>query len=226
MRNSRIVVGIIILVLFADQWLKFWVKTNMQLGEEFSILGLNWAYIHFVENPGMAFGLHFGGSWGKILLTVFRLVVVGVFIYMLRSILQSQKAKPLLLISIALIIAGALGNIIDSVFYGALFSASGYHGGLAEFLPDSGGYAPLLQGKVVDMFYFPLYRGILPAWIPFWGGEYFEFFRPVFNIADSAISVGIVLFLLHQQFSDDDAADEVTGGQGTTSADDAPLADA
>jgi signal peptidase II len=171
----------------------------MQLGEEFSILGLSWAYIHFVENPGMAFGLSFGGAWGKILLTLFRLVVVLVFIYMLRSFLQKGLASWMLLTSIALIIAGALGNIIDSVFYGYIFSTSGYHGGIAEFLPQGGGYAPLLQGKVVDMFYFPFYRGILPEWIPFWGGEYFEFFRPVFNVADSAISVGILLFLIQQQ---------------------------
>lgn len=197
----------------------------MQLGEEFSILGLDWAYIHFVENPGMAFGLHFGGAWGKIMLTVFRLVVVGVFIFMLRSILKSQKAKPLLLISIALIIAGALGNIIDSVFYGVLFSASGYHGGIAEFLPEAGGYAPFLQGKVVDMFYFPLYRGVLPSWIPFWGGQYFEFFRPVFNIADSAISVGIVLFLLHQQFSSEDT-DQNRPDDLETSPEDTPSAEA
>ena len=197
----------------------------MQLGEEFSILGLDWAYIHFVENPGMAFGLHFGGAWGKIMLTVFRLVVVGVFIFMLRSILKSQKAKPLLLISIALIIAGALGNIIDSVFYGVIFSTSGYHGGIAEFLPESGGYAPFLQGKVVDMFYFPLYRGVLPSWIPFWGGQYFEFFRPVFNIADSAISVGIVLFLLHQQFSSDDT-DQNRPDDLEASPEDTPAAEA
>jgi signal peptidase II len=130
----------------------------------------------------------------------------------------------LLLISIALIIAGALGNIIDSVFYGVLFSASGYHGGIAEFLPEAGGYAPLLQGKVVDMFYFPLYRGTLPAWIPLWGGQYFEFFRPVFNIADSAISVGIVLFLLHQQFSGD--RDTENEGQEAPYNNDASSADA
>ncbi len=198
----------------------------MQLGDEFSILGLSWAYIHFVENPGMAFGLHFGGSWGKILLTVFRLVVVGVFIYMLRSILQNEKAKPLLLISIALIIAGALGNIIDSVLYGVLFSSSGYHGGIAEFLPESGGYAPFLQGKVVDMFYFPIYRGVLPSWIPFWGGQYFEFFRPVFNIADSAISVGIVLFLIHQQFLSEDSDDDTVESREAPADDNISSADA
>lgn len=171
----------------------------MSLGDEFSILGLNWAYIHFVENPGMAFGLHFGGATGKIILTAFRLVVVAVFLFMMRNLIMKNDAPWVLLISFALIIAGAIGNIIDSVIYGAIFTASSYHGGIAEWVSFGEGYAPLLQGKVVDMFYFPMYKGDLPEWIPFWGGNYFEFFRPVFNVADSAISCGIVLFLLNHK---------------------------
>ncbi len=171
----------------------------MSLGDEFQILGLDWAYIHFVENPGMAFGLHFGGSLGKIMLTAFRLIVVVVFLYMMRNLLRKNSTPWSLILSFALIIAGAIGNIIDSVFYGMIFTESSYHGGIAEFVPIGQGYAPVLQGKVVDMFYFPLYKGELPEWLPFFGGNYFEFFRPVFNVADSAISCGIVLFLLNHR---------------------------
>lgn len=184
-----------LLVLLLDQTLKFWIKTHMEQGEEFLILGLPWARIHFVENEGMAFGLSFGGSHGKLFLSVFRLVAVSFLFYLLYRMIQSKENKWVVL-SFSMILAGALGNIIDSLFYGMIFSASPYHGGLAQLFPEGGGYAPFLMGKVVDMFYFPMFRGQFPEWLPVWGGEEFEFFRPVFNVADSSIFCGICLFLL------------------------------
>lgn len=196
-RKSAIwtVVCIVLLVLFIDQASKIWVKTNMEYGEEFLILGLSWARIHFVENPGMAFGISFGEELGKLLLTLFRLVACGFIIYLIRELIR-QKVSKGLLACFALIFAGAMGNIIDSILYGKLFSASPFHGGLAEFLPESGGYAGFFYGKVVDMLYFPMVRSSFPDWMPIWGGESFEFFSPVFNVADSAITVGITILLL------------------------------
>ncbi len=200
MKKSLIVTLVIIVVLILDQWLKIWVKLNINYGEGFNILGLEWAQIHFIENPGMAFGLSYGGVTGKIILSTFRIVMVAVLIYILRSLMKNKESLGLL-ISFALIIAGAMGNILDSMFYGLIFSKSVFHGGLSEFMPAGGGYAPFLQGKVVDMFYFPLLDTTLPEWFPFWGGERFQFFRPVFNLADSAISVGVAsIILFHRKF--------------------------
>ena len=163
----------------------------MSLGE--SILVFDWFYIHFVENNGMAFGLEFGGELGKISLTLFRIIVVVLgLLYLFR--LDKSSFPSGVFVCVGLILGGAISNIIDSIFYGVLFSDSYMH--VAEFLSDSGGYAPFMHGKVVDMLYFPLFDGILPAWIPFFGGDYFLFFRPVFNLADTGISVGILLLLL------------------------------
>lgn len=187
-----------LLVLIVDQALKIWVKTNMEYGEDFQILGQSWALIHFVENNGMAFGMSLGGSYGKLLLSVFRVIAVGFLIYYLRMLLRSG-ANMGLMVSFALILAGALGNILDSAFYGLIFSESPYHGGLAEMFPEEGGYASFLHGKVVDMLYFPIINTYLPDWVPFWGGEHFLFFKPVFNIADTAISVGVFNILLFQR---------------------------
>ncbi len=185
---------IIFLVLLADQALKIWVKTHMYLGQDYHIT--NWFYIHFTENPGMAFGLEFGGVWGKIALSLFRLVAIGALIFWLRTLIKSS-AFGVAITSVSLILAGAIGNMIDSLFYGIAFSDS--LGRVATVFPAEGGYAPLLQGKVVDMFYFPLYTGTLPDWIPFWGGDYFIFFRPIFNLADSAITAGVLLLLIFQK---------------------------
>lgn len=185
---------IIFLVLLADQALKIWVKTNMFLGQEFIIA--DWFIIHFTENPGMAFGFEFGGEYGKPILTIFRILVVGGILYWLRNLIK-EGVKPVGIVAVSLIFAGAVGNIIDSLFYGMVFNTS--YGQIAEFLPAEGGYASFLHGRVVDMFYFPLYKGYLPEWLPFWGGDYFIFFRPIFNIADAAISVGVVLLLLFQK---------------------------
>jgi len=186
---------IIIVVLILDQWLKFYVKTNIEYRQGFNILGLDWARIHFIENPGMAFGLEFGGETGKLMLSIFRILMVG-FLFYLTSTLIKAKESMGLIACFALIIAGALGNIIDSAFYGMIFSESPYHGGLATFMPEGGGYAGFLKGKVVDMFYFPLIDSRYPEWFPWVGGDRFQFFRPVFNVADSAITVGVTSILL------------------------------
>ena len=159
------------------------------------MFGQEWAKIHFVENDGMAFGLSFGGVIGKYILSIFRIILVMVLIYIIRGMIKAKENTGLL-IAFALIIAGAIGNIIDSAFYGMIFSASPYHGSVAEMFPEGGGYAPFLRGKVVDMFYFPMYKGILPEWIPFRGGKTFSFFNPVFNVADTSISIGVFSILV------------------------------
>lgn len=190
-------IAVIFAVLIIDQVSKFWIKLNMEISEEFPVLG-DWFIIHFTENNGMAFGLEIAGEYGKLFLSLFRIAAVIAIGFYLFS-LPKQGASKGLMISGSMVFAGAIGNIIDSAFYGLIFSDSYYH--LATLFPQGGGYAPFLYGKVVDMLYFPLYEGFLPDWIPFWGGEYFIFFRPVFNIADSAITCGVVSILLfHRKF--------------------------
>ena len=188
MRKIFITTAILVL---ADQILKIWIKTHMKLGQEFQIF--DWFIIHFTENNGMAFGMEFGGATGKMFLTLFRIIVVTAGIYYVKSIIKPHFPNGAL-IALGLIIGGAIGNIIDSSFYGLVFNES--YNNVATFLPQSGGYAPFLHGKVVDMFYFPLINSHFPNWLPIWGGEHFIFFRPIFNIADAGISVGIFLILL------------------------------
>jgi len=186
---------IILLVLLLDQTLKIWVKTHMMLGEEFNVIG-DWFVIHFIENNGMAFGMELSGKFGKIILSVFRIIaVVGIGYYLYQ--LTIKKASTGLIISISLVLAGALGNIIDSAFYGLIFNDS--YPQVATLFPLEGSYSTFLHGKVVDMFYFPLLEGNFPDWFPGWGGDHYVFFRPVFNVADSSISVGIVLILIFQR---------------------------
>jgi signal peptidase II len=182
-------------ILIADQALKIWIKTNMYLGQEFAVLG-NWFIIHFTENNGMAFGMEFGGDTGKIALSVFRIIAVSLIgFYLFRT--AAKGAQTGLIVAGSLIFAGAMGNILDSMFYGILFNDS-YHQ-IATFMPEQGGYAPFLFGRVVDMLYFPLIDGTFPDWLPFWGGQEFLFFRPVFNIADTAITTGISMIIVFQK---------------------------
>jgi signal peptidase II len=191
---------IILLVLFFDQLLKFWIKSNMMLGDEFVIVK-NWFIIHFVENNGMAFGLEFGNSIGKYFLSIFRIVAVGAIGWYITKLWK--KDVPFGVIAcFSLIMAGAIGNILDSAFYGLIFNES--YGQVATLFPPGGGYSSFLQGRVVDMFYFPLISGNYPSWVPFVGGNDFIFFRPVFNMADSSITVGIISILIfYRRFFDE-----------------------
>ncbi|MFA5541127.1 MAG: lipoprotein signal peptidase [Bacteroidales bacterium] len=188
---------LILAILFIDQVFKIWIKTNFHIGEEISLIG-NWAKLHFIENEGMAFGMSFGGEFGKLALTLFRIIAsVLIFIY-LRKIIDKKESK-LNIYSISLIFAGAVGNIIDSIFYGIVFSESTYFS-IAEIFPSNGGYGTLLHGKVVDMFYFPIINTSFPTWMPFIGGEPFTFFNAIFNIADISISVGVGLLVISLLF--------------------------
>jgi signal peptidase II len=187
---------IIFLVLVLDQALKIWVKTHMVLGQSIRMAG-DWFYISFIENNGMAFGMQFGGEYGKLALSLFRIIVVGIMTYYFFRELRANKLHRGLEISFSLILAGAIGNIIDCMFYGLIFSDSYVQ--TASLFPPEGGYGTFLHGLVVDMFYFPLIESTFPNWLPIWGGEHFIFFSPVFNLADAAISTGVGLFIIYQK---------------------------
>lgn len=188
-KKGIIAVAVIFLVLLVDQISKIWVKSNMALYDMIEVT--SWFKIYFVENNGMAFGIE---AIGKLFLSVFRIIAVAaIIVYLTRLVKQNYKSG--FIICIALILAGASGNIIDSVFYGAFFEAS-YQGHIASAVPYGEGYASLLHGKVVDMLYFPLIEGTFPKWVPFVGGNDFLFFRFIFNIADSAITAGVALLII------------------------------
>ena len=189
-------IALIVLVLLVDQIVKIQIKTSMTIGESITVFG-NWFFIKFIENPGMAFGLDIPGRLGKPILTIFRIIAVIAIGWYLRELVKTRVNTGLIL-CVSLIFAGAMGNIIDSVFYGLIFNESTYYT-VAQLFPPEGGYGAMLHGHVVDMLYFPIIKGIYPGWFPFWAGEEFIFFRPIFNIADSSISVGIVIILLFQK---------------------------
>lgn len=199
-KNKKwIIAGLVVLLLFIDQAIKFYVKLHMMIGESVPMFGNSqWAQILFIENNGMAFGMQLGGIAGKLFLSLFRLVLIGLIIWYINKVLIAKKKAPWgVLIGGALILMGAIGNMIDSTFYGKIFSQSSYTN-VAQLVPFGNGYAPLLCGKVVDMFYFPVYHTVLPSWFPFWGGEDFEFFRPIFNFSDACISCGVLYLIIFQ----------------------------
>lgn len=197
--KGRTIFIIISLIVLADQALKIYIKTNYYVGESHMVIG-DWFQLYFIENEGMAYGWKFGGEWGKMILTLFRMGAVIFGVFYIRSLVQKKYHKGFIL-CVGLIFAGALGNLIDSMFYGLIFEESSmvtYN--VAKMFPPGGGYASFLHGNVVDMFYFPIIKNvILPSWIPFWGGEDFIFFRPIFNLADASISTGIIAILVFQK---------------------------
>lgn len=211
--------SVVFLILFFDQFLKIWIKTHFFYGETYYVFGQNWFQIHFIENNGMAFGMEFAGSYGKIILSIFRILAIGAIGWYIFTLIK-KKASVFLIITISLIFAGAIGNIIDSAFYGLIFSESTPFYNLtlhlsescnqsctffhhthdaAVLFPTTGGYSTFLHGRVVDMFYFPLFTAQLPSWLPFWGGQPFTFFEPVFNIADATITVGVFILIIFQK---------------------------
>ncbi|MEC4115720.1 lipoprotein signal peptidase [Myroides phaeus] len=181
---------LVLLVLVLDQVLKIYIKTTFVLNDEYVVF--NWFRIHFIENDGMAWGVELPGMYGKLALTAFRIVAVGGIAWWLSDSID-KKASNYLIVAIALILAGAVGNIIDSVFYGVIFDDSTHQ--LATMFTDKP-YGTWFHGKVVDMFYFPIWRGNLPSWLPFVGGNDFTFFNAIFNIADVAISVGVGILII------------------------------
>jgi len=191
MSKGRLVILIVFIVLLADQALKLWIKSTMEIGDEHHIFG-NWFILHFTENNGMAFGLEFGGNIGKYFLSIFRIIAVSFIAYYIILILKKDVPKGFL-IAVSLIFAGAVGNILDSAFYGLIFDHS--RGQIAQFFAENN-YAGFLQGRVVDMLYFPVIQGQWPAWSPINPSEDFVFFRPIFNLADSAITCGMFIILI------------------------------
>ena len=207
--KGKHLVYLILLILAADQALKFYIKLNYYAGEEHVIIA-NWFRLHFVENEGMAYGWKFGGDWGKMILTLFRLGAVVFGVWYIRNIIQKKYHRGFIVCA-ALIFAGALGNLIDSMFYGIIFDESDFTK-VATLFPAKG-YAGFLHGRVVDMFYFPIIRDAhFPTWFPLWGGTDFEFFRPIFNLADAAISSGVITLLVFQKkfFGPIDAAENTS----------------
>lgn len=196
LKTYRIPIITLFTILFVDQFLKIFIKLNYAVGESALRIG-NWCDITFTENPGMAYGMEFGGEYGKLILTIFRILAsIGGFFY-IRHIVRQNESK-LFVFCVSLILAGAIGNIIDSVFYGSIFTESD-EATVAHLVAPGNGYSSLLHGSVVDMLHFPLFEGQFPSWFPIWGGEHFQFFSPVFNFADFSISIGVAILILFQK---------------------------
>ena len=195
-RQARLVVLLVAVLIVVDQVVKILVKTHMHIGEDIPLIG-EWCRLHFIENEGFAFGMSMGGATGKVVLTLVRLVASVAIAWLLVRLVKGSTRSSLV-VPLALIFAGAVGNLVDSCFYGLIFNESYYS--VATLFPAEGGYAPLLQGKVVDMFYFPLFEFDWPTWVPLIGGNHFEFFNAIFNVADSAITIGIVWLMIDQFF--------------------------
>jgi len=192
----RNAIFIILFIIIIDQWVKFYIKTHFYYGEEVNVLG-TWFKLHFIENEGMAFGMKLNEApTGKLILTLFRLVAVVFGFFLLKRLVNKQYSKGAIICG-ALILAGALGNLIDSIFYGMIFTESSFH--VAKLVPWGQGYGKLFHGRVVDMLYFPLVDTTLPTWVPLMGGKNFVFFEPVFNIADAAISTGVLVLVFFQK---------------------------
>lgn len=192
----RHAIFIVLLVIIIDQLSKIYIKTHFYYGEEVNVLG-NWFKLHFIENEGMAFGMKLSeAATGKLVLSLFRLVAVVFGFFLLKRLVNKGYHKGLIICG-ALILAGALGNLIDSIFYGLMFTESSFH--IAQIVPLGQGYGKIFHGRVVDMLYFPIIDTILPQWVPIWGGKPFSFFDPIFNIADAAISGGVITLLLFQK---------------------------
>jgi signal peptidase II len=210
LRNTVLIIALIII---ADQALKIWIKTSFPFGDT-GITGLDWFKLYFIENKGMAWGWEFGGEWGKMILTLFRLGAVIFGTWYLGKIVKQNYSRGFIICA-ALIYAGALGNLIDSMFYGLVFEDSSYSH-VAEMFPPQG-YAGFLHGRVVDMLYFPIIKSNFPSWVPFVGGDDFEFFSPIFNIADASISIGVItLFVFQKKFFKKHHEDEKHPTVGTS----------
>ncbi|HLW41277.1 MAG TPA: lipoprotein signal peptidase [Flavobacterium sp.] len=188
--NKALILALVVLII--DQVSKIYIKTHFALDDFIKVGGWDWFQIRFIENEGMAWGVKLPGDYGKLLLTSFRIIAVGGILYWLYDSVK-KKGSNILIVAIALILAGALGNIIDSVFYGVIFNDS--HQQVATLFSDEP-YGTWFHGKVVDMFYFPIWEGYLPDWLPVWGGNFFRFFNAIFNVADASISVGVGLLIL------------------------------
>lgn len=227
MKRNQLIL-LILLILVADQGVKIWIKTHYETGEVVRVFGWNWFRIHFIENPGMAWGWKFGNETGKVVLTLFRLTAVIIGTFYLGKFIKEKYTKGFLICA-GLIYAGALGNLIDSMFYGMIFDKGlhfsqvlndhmGYIG-VAKF--SSQGYSSFLHGSVVDMLYFPIIDARFPEWLPIIGGDQFEFFSPIFNIADASISVGVIAMILFQKkfIKTEEAEESITGITSSSTSD-------
>lgn len=195
-KQAYTVAALVAAIIVIDQIIKLLVKTHMHIGEDIPLIG-TWCRLHFIENEGFAFGMAFGGEVGKIILTLFRVIASGLIAWFIVRHIR-QRGRTSLIVSLSLILAGAVGNLADCCFYGLIFNESYYN--IATLFPSEGGYAPFLQGKVVDMFYFPLFELDWPQWMPFVGGDHFEFFSAIFNFADASITIGVFWLLIDQIF--------------------------